>query len=277
MKRLIVLFLLIASTASAATITVPTVWVDGDSVTAVKLNNINSTFANVINGGLDNTNANTASGYFFFKRVGSLPAAGTQGAVYFQTSDNTLNLDTGSSFVAAATIGGSHAKGDVIIYDGSAFTGLAAGTSGYFLKTLGAGSNPVWAATPQGDMLYADSRVKVGAFTRVMNAGSGDVSYTGVGFTPKAIMFFGGVTNDTIGQYNGYDNGSVHYSLSNFSTSGTGYNSYLSDSSISLFRTSGNFQKAIVKSFDADGFTLTWTLGGAGSADTASIAYIAFR
>lgn len=146
-KFLFLVFLMMFSTSAYAnTITVPTTWITGDTVTAVKLNNINSTFANVINGGLDNNNADTADGYFFFKRVATLPAAGTQGAVYFLTSDNTLNLDTGSVFITASTIGGTHAQGDIIYYNGSSFLGLAAGTSGYVLATQGAGANPVWQA-----------------------------------------------------------------------------------------------------------------------------------
>ncbi len=40
-------------------------------------------------------------------------------------------------------------QGDIIYYDGSNLTRLEPGTSGQFLKTLGAGANPVW-ATPSG-------------------------------------------------------------------------------------------------------------------------------
>lgn len=37
------------------------------------------------------------------------------------------------------------AQGDVLFYNGSTWTRLAAGTSGYFLKTQGAAADPVWA------------------------------------------------------------------------------------------------------------------------------------
>lgn len=269
--------LLISYQAHAGTVTVPTTWANGDSVTATKLNNINSTFANTLNGGLDNNNADTTNGYFFFKRVGSLPAAGNQGSVYFLTSDNTLNLDTGSTFTTASTIGGAHAQGDVIYYNGSGFTGLAAGTSGYYLKTLGAGANPVWADALTGHMLYADTRYKVGTFNRTLNTASGDVAYTGIGFTPKAILFFGGVSNDYVTTQNGFDDGTTHYCLANYGASGAGFNNWVSGSSIALFRSTITFQKALVKTFDADGFTLTWTLTGAGSVDVANMSYIAFR
>jgi len=41
-------------------------------------------------------------------------------------------------------------QGDILFRDGSGDQRLAAGTSGYFLKTQGSGSDPVWAAVPAG-------------------------------------------------------------------------------------------------------------------------------
>lgn len=40
----------------------------------------------------------------------------------------------------------SPSQGDVIYFNGTAWARLAAGTSGQFLKTQGAGANPVWAS-----------------------------------------------------------------------------------------------------------------------------------
>jgi len=40
----------------------------------------------------------------------------------------------------------SYAQGDILYYNGTNLTRLAAGTSGYYLKTQGAGANPLWAA-----------------------------------------------------------------------------------------------------------------------------------
>ena len=45
---------------------------------------------------------------------------------------------------------GSDAQGDVMYYSGTDWVRLAAGTSGHFLKTQGAGANPVWAAASGG-------------------------------------------------------------------------------------------------------------------------------
>jgi hypothetical protein len=50
-------------------------------------------------------------------------------------------FDTDLSAIAALT----PAQGDVLYYNGSAWINLAAGTSGFFLKTQGAGANPLWA------------------------------------------------------------------------------------------------------------------------------------
>lgn len=43
---------------------------------------------------------------------------------------------------------GSAAQGDILYRGASSWTRLAAGTSGHYLKTLGSGANPEWAAVP---------------------------------------------------------------------------------------------------------------------------------
>lgn len=48
---------------------------------------------------------------------------------------------------------GSAAQGDILYRGASAWARLGAGTSGYFLKTLGTGANPAWAAGGGGDAL----------------------------------------------------------------------------------------------------------------------------
>jgi hypothetical protein len=62
---------------------------------------------------------------------------------------------------------GSEAQGDVLYYNGSAWTILAPGTSGYFLETQGSGANPQWASViaAQGFIsstnLYSDTSSNV--------------------------------------------------------------------------------------------------------------------
>ena len=102
---ILVLTFYLVPMAMATTVTVPTTWSNGDDVTAAKLNGINSAFANVINGGLDNTNSNTTGGYRFYEVKASLPSAGSQGRTVFLTSDNSMNLDTGSTWAKVQTSG----------------------------------------------------------------------------------------------------------------------------------------------------------------------------
>ena len=64
-----VLILLLQISAYATTITTPTIYATGDTVSATNLNNNFSATTNVVNGGLDNTNANTTGGFRFFETL----------------------------------------------------------------------------------------------------------------------------------------------------------------------------------------------------------------
>lgn len=52
-----------------------------------------------------------------------------------------------------AAASGALSQGDVFYYNGTNFVRLAAGTSGHFLKTNGAGANPTWAAASGGSSI----------------------------------------------------------------------------------------------------------------------------
>lgn len=198
--------ILFSISAHATQITIPVTWATGDTVTNAKLNSINNTFGNAINGGLDNTNM--ASGYNLFQKVGALPAAGNQGAVDFLSSDNSLNIDTGAAWVktitptgtpqtgsipyynsswtllnpsssgqtltsngssSLPTYQGMTTQGDIEYYNGSARTRLGPGTSGQVLQTQGAGANPQWTN---------DGLVPISQTTLTAVATSGNISIT---------------------------------------------------------------------------------------------------
>ena len=116
--------------------------------------------------------------------------------------------------------------------------------------------------------------IKIGTFTRLMDAASGDVSYTSVGFKPSSIILFanyqGTFANGSISV--GIDDGTAHYSV------GIGNQTYGVNltQSIDLFYQTSH-QTCFVKTFDSDGFTLTWTLVGAGINDSGYILYTAHR
>lgn len=105
-------------------------------------------------------------------------------------------------------------------------------------------------------------------FSRGNATASGDVSYTGVGFKPRAITFWQyvyenvnwphvnslGFCDVLLGQ-----RGFYYYLTSTFMTT----------MAATVVRCqgalAGNSQSASVKSMDNDGFTLTWTKAGTGS------------
>mgnify|MGYP001570361080 CR=1 FL=1 len=99
---------------------------------------------------------------------------------------------------------------------------------------------------------------KIISFTRDLSVASGDVAYTGVGFMPTALVGIG-----VIG-------GSLPFTVG-FADSGksaadiTQYGANTITSSVNFIQiapSGGNDQAAVVKSYDADGFTLTWTKNG---------------
>lgn len=96
--------------------------------------------------------------------------------------------------------------------------------------------------------------------TRVNDAVTGDVAYTGVGFTPSALMMIGG-DNSNAGSIGG-GNVADQEMLARTRAALV----YFAHDSIGIMDDDGvNYQLAVLKSLDADGFTLTWTKAGAGS------------
>jgi hypothetical protein len=76
----------------------------------------------------------------------SFRTSGTERAVI-----NSSGMTIGGSPVIAAS--GTAAQGDILYHNGTAWTRLAAGTSGQYLKTNGAGANPAWADASGGSVL----------------------------------------------------------------------------------------------------------------------------
>jgi len=98
-------------------------------------------------------------------------------------------------------------------------------------------------------------RQKVVNITRVTDADSGDVAYTGVGFKPKTIQTIAACASSI---YLGADDGTtkgtngVYGTTPNYSSGTTTRCIYIVDS------TGAKAQDAFVKTWDVDGFTLTW-------------------
>lgn len=155
MKRILlplIIYFILCNHAFATQITFPTVYGPTSQVTNITLNGDNSAISNVVNGNLDNTNANTAGGYRFYQTVSSLPSAGNTGQVYFLTTDDSLNFDTGSTFIKTIGISGSPSQGNVVIYGASGLTYAVTGSSGNVLVSGGAGTNPTFTTMPASNI-----------------------------------------------------------------------------------------------------------------------------
>lgn len=101
MIRLIISFMMfcfVPISVFADTVTAYKTYSVNDTVSAQNLNGNITTILAALNGGLDNNNANTTSGYRFFETKSALPTAGNQGRVVYLTSDNSINFDSGSAW-----------------------------------------------------------------------------------------------------------------------------------------------------------------------------------
>lgn len=148
---LLILFSLVSFQALATQITVyydyggPTDQ-PGDTVSAQNLDGNLNNIRNVVNGSLDNTNADVNNGFRFIEILGSLPVAGTDGRTIFDTTEDTLCFDTGTSFVCSLVLDNTtFDNGAMAYYNGSAWTDNAAGSLNQIL-TFGTSSVPTWSS-----------------------------------------------------------------------------------------------------------------------------------
>ena len=120
---------------------------------------------------------------------------------------------------------------------------------------------------------------KVGSFIRGSGTATGTVAYTGVGFKPSTIIFFGGI--DTVDSFFiGFTDATNGRSLMNDPANSLGTNSFAK--AIYYYRKiagDADIQEAVISTMDADGFTLSWTRTrtGAGTGNSIVVNYLAFR
>lgn len=132
----------IFSNVYAGTVTQSKVYATNDQVTSTNLNGNLQAIITTLNGGIDNDNIKTSSGYRLYEVLGTLPAAGTQGRTVFNTSSNTLNFDTGSAWISPVSTGATVATGDLLYWNGTAWIKLNIGTANQSL--ISNGTIPTW-------------------------------------------------------------------------------------------------------------------------------------
>jgi hypothetical protein len=145
------------------------------------------------------------------------------------------------------------------------WTRLGVGTIGHILSVAAGGNAPEWRAETARTN-------KLGTETRDMTAGSGDVAYTGYGFQPTSLIIAAG----------GGDQGGTSIGLGDvnlaegcfFITGAGGVN--VTNKMVYMLSGGSADQTAVLKTLDADGFTLTWTKVGSPTG-TATLYVLALR
>lgn len=114
---------------------------------------------------------------------------------------------------------------------------------------------------------------KIIASTRSMTAASGDVAYTGVGFTPTVIiaLAYVGLSWSVCIGFSDSVKGAQGIWVYNSSISWSGGAYLIGVTTRGGYQPTTTGQLAIVKSYDADGFTLTWTKSGSPDAGTITL------
>lgn len=169
--------------------------------------------------------------------------------------------------------------------------GAVAGTQRYAIN-IGASADYFTIGTNNltgngtGDILNAAGRSatkqlpgglsKATTLTRAFATASGDVAYTGCGFRPSAVLFFGGQAGGSAITLMGIADMAA-------ATGPTGQQSmsvpgtYNIAANVLVLGSGGNDQTAVLKSIDATGFTLTWTKTGAPGGADATVPYLCLQ
>lgn len=159
---------------------------------------------------------------------------------------------------------------------------LKSGASVNELSTDGtlAGNSDDAVPTEKAVKTYADgglANVYVGTLTRDVSVANADVAYTGVGFTPKAVIFInamGSVSQDISSM--GADSVSVRGCKFADTARGGHLTPDTRQSIIAMVSAGPNYHTGRIKSMDADGFTITWAKTGAPTG-TITVIYLAIR
>jgi hypothetical protein len=139
--------------------------------------------------------------------------------------------------------------GDLYYGNGGNFLNLPIGTSNQFLTVVN--GIPAWVTyVPPASTSLSSKTI---TFTRDTTASGADVAYTGVGFIPTCVILFsilGNVSWSTAV----FDSAKTPQAL--FQIFGGVANQ---NPGLILESSANNYQQAILKTYDADGFTLTWS------------------
>ncbi len=161
----------------------------------------------------------------------------------------------------------SQAAGDILYANStSTLTRLGIGTLAQVLRVNAGATAPEWGAQSFTSKLLSHTRVK--------DTASGDVGYTGYGFQPKALIILAcnvsGEWSAGLGDVNLAEMCIYHvFNTTVFYPNTTLIIKIAAD----IYDT--NYQSAVLKTLDADGFTLTWTKNGTGASGNITVMVLA--
>ncbi len=114
------------------------------------------------------------------------------GQLFYDSDDNYLKVYDGTGFRRVINLADiTEAQGQILYYDGSQWNALDPGTSGQFLKTQGAGANPVWDTVTIGNTWRLVEE-------RIISTASTTEDFTGLnGDNDGTYMLEGRIVNDT--------------------------------------------------------------------------------
>jgi len=114
---------------------------------------------------------------------------------------------------------------------------------------------------------------KVTNSSRDRTAASGDVSYTGIGFLPTCLLAMASIDGQNDGSWGFAGAGLFERRMITY-----GANPYFTNGSEIIRHQSGSAgQYAVLKTFDADGFTLTWTKFATPAAGTVLLNFLSLK
>ena len=144
-------------------------------------------------------------------------------------------------------------------------TRLGVGTIGHILSVAAGGTTPEWRAeTARTNKLQVE--------TRALDAANGDVAYTGYGFQPTSLIAFSAYGGQLASIGVADVNLSEQCLAKNTAAAGWTEHAAL----IYMYNATPAGASAVLKTLDADGFTLTWTKG-TNVALTVNITVLAMR
>lgn len=115
---------------------------------------------------------------------------------------------------------------------------------------------------------------KIGTFTRDMTLAAGNQAVAGVGFVPRFVIFLNSRSGNPDMSI-GFDDGTLQYSVADAHLSGA--DTYeVQACSINNRQGAAIYHRGVISSFDADGFTVTWSKLGA-VAGTTTVFYAAIK